>query len=241
MNNNGRDGAEDIRKEWADLHSKGYAVYSGNMVYSMVLEDMMSQFSSDYPPRRILDIGCGNGDAMRWLGSHFDSLSPAGGQYRGIDISEVAVESMKRKWRSGGSTLWEIDGRVCDGEGNIPYDDGYFDAVVSCLVLQHVHPRYMIRYFSEMRRVLRPGGKVLLHTTRWPHVRQNEEFLKDDLVYDALIRDMVTGGMFSHDHAFVSSQLAQNSIRLLRHREVQDAAHLAPAGAFWNAFLGVRE
>ena len=48
-----------------------------------------------------------------------------------------------------------------DGQA-LPFRDGTFDAVVATEVIEHV--RYPYRLLREIRRVLRPGGHVLLST-----------------------------------------------------------------------------
>jgi SAM-dependent methyltransferase len=47
-------------------------------------------------------------------------------------------------------------------DGSVPFEDASFDAVLSTQVLEHVSDPGL--YLSECRRVLRPGGRLLLST-----------------------------------------------------------------------------
>jgi SAM-dependent methyltransferase len=49
---------------------------------------------------------------------------------------------------------------LCDVNGDVPIADGSFDTIICSDVLEHLHrPAFAV---SEMNRMLRPGGKVLL-------------------------------------------------------------------------------
>jgi SAM-dependent methyltransferase len=87
---------------------------------------------------RLLDVGCGGA----WLGDHFDN-------YTGIDVSPEAVEAARSRGRQA---------LLVNGDEPLPFDEANFDGVVLKDVLEHVaDPVGLVR---EVRRVLRPGGKV---------------------------------------------------------------------------------
>ena len=87
---------------------------------------------------RLLDVGCGGA----WLGDHFDN-------YTGIDVSPEAVEAARSRGRQV---------LLVNGDEPLPFDEGNFDGVVLKDVLEHVaEPVALVR---EVRRVLRPGGRV---------------------------------------------------------------------------------
>ena len=105
------------------------------------------------PSARLLDFGCGYGLHMReYLRAGFDAY--------GCDIAEYRADERVR---------------MIEREPyRIPFEDNFFDAVVSTSVLEHAQNTEEV--FREIKRVLRPGGKAVhLFPTRWyfprePHI-----------------------------------------------------------------------
>lgn len=106
------------------------------------------------PGERVLDCGCGTGTlaviAKREVG-------PEGG-VSGIDLSADQLEIARRK-----AQREELD--VIFHEGSIdelPFPDESFDAIFSTLMMHHVPERVKQAAFREMRRVLKPGGRIAI-------------------------------------------------------------------------------
>lgn len=97
---------------------------------------------------RVLDVGCGEG----WF---TEALLDAGAKPVGID---VAAEPLRRA-RARRS---ELDLRLVDDGGAWPLPDASFDAVWAGEVIEHVADT--ASWLSEVRRVLRPLGTLLLST-----------------------------------------------------------------------------
>ena len=92
---------------------------------------------------RILDVGCGTGANLMMLSKYGDA--------EGVDISEDALAFCKERG------LDKV--RLGAGE-ELPFEDGTFDLVTAFDVVEHMDDD--LAGLSEMRRVLRPGGRVLL-------------------------------------------------------------------------------
>src|SRR5918996_2917216 len=92
---------------------------------------------------RILDVGCGTGANLIMLSKYGDA--------EGVDISEDALAFCRERG------LDKV--RLGAGE-ELPYGDGTFDLVTAFDVVEHMDDD--LAGLSEMRRVLRPGGRVLL-------------------------------------------------------------------------------
>ncbi len=105
----------------------------------------------------LVDFGCGNGAQTLCFADHCARLA-------GVDISEEFLVDFRRVATERG-----LDDRVdllATGGGPIPLADGAADAVMSFTVLEHV-PDEMAA-LAEMRRVLRPGGTLILTVpNRW--------------------------------------------------------------------------
>lgn len=79
------------------------------------------------------------------------------------DISGGMVRAAERNAEGLGL---RVRGKVADAE-TLPYDDDAFDLVIGHAVIHHIPD--VERAFSEMRRVLRPGGRIVIcgEPTRW--------------------------------------------------------------------------
>jgi SAM-dependent methyltransferase len=97
----------------------------------------------------VLDLGCGEGQVARRLGS-----GGAGGRRTvvGVDPSQGQLSWALRR-RPGPLYTRGLGERL-------PYRAGVFDAVVCCLVIEHVADADTL--FAETARVLRPSGRFLL-------------------------------------------------------------------------------
>jgi SAM-dependent methyltransferase len=94
------------------------------------------------PGRRVLDIGCRSGA----LTQHF----VPGNDVVGLDVDPAALECAAARG------ITPVRANV---EDPLPFEEGYFDAVVLGEILEHV--RYPEELVAEARRVLRPGGKLV--------------------------------------------------------------------------------
>jgi len=134
--------------------------------------------------RRILDVGCGTGAmavaaAVRWPSADVDGVDASDGM---LAIARRELEAQPDRVRS----------RVRYAHGyadRLPFADGTFDVVLSAFVLQLVPSRP--RALREMRRVLRPGGR--LACVRW---LPGDGYLGADAAYDEAL---VAAGMEPRD------------------------------------------
>lgn len=95
---------------------------------------------------RVLDIGCGTGDIIRFL--------PAV-NYIGFDISSDYIESARRRFGERGQFFCMPVGTGM----NVPEDS--FDIVISHGVLHHLDDGEAASLFSIAHRSLKKGGRLL--------------------------------------------------------------------------------
>lgn len=91
--------------------------------------------------RRVLDIGCGDGQISRLA-------SGQGSEVIGLDPTWNCVSVAAER---GG-----VAGVVRAGAAGLPFADGSFDAAVACLVFEHIDE--VDAAIAEVSRILEPGG-----------------------------------------------------------------------------------
>jgi ubiquinone/menaquinone biosynthesis C-methylase UbiE len=108
------------------------------------------------PGDRLLDVGSGPGHQA----FEMSSIVGATGRIDGVDPAESAVEISRRRCAELGNVSFQL------GEAsNLPFDDATFDAVMSSQVFEYLDD--VVGGLAQMSRVLKPGGRVLIHDTDW--------------------------------------------------------------------------
>lgn len=105
------------------------------------------------PGENVLDVGCGTGtlaiSAKRQVG-------PTGSVF-GVDASPEMLARAARKAAKAGAEVRFQKAFV----QTLPFDDAQFDAVTTTVMLHHLPKEARRLCAAEMRRVLKPGGRVL--------------------------------------------------------------------------------
>jgi ubiquinone/menaquinone biosynthesis C-methylase UbiE len=111
------------------------------------------QLASIRPGESILDVGCGTGT----LAMVAKSLVGTAGQVAGIDASPEMIARARHK---AAKAALDIEFKLSSAD-NLPFAGARFDAVLTTTVL-HCLPRPALdQCFSELRRVLKPSGRLL--------------------------------------------------------------------------------
>jgi SAM-dependent methyltransferase len=98
------------------------------------------------PGERVLDLGCGAGRFVA-------ALQRAGAEPVGVERAEAALDRARR-------TAPGADLRLVEPDGSLPLDHASVDLVWCSEVLEHVADTAHL--LLEVRRVLRPGGRLLV-------------------------------------------------------------------------------
>lgn len=106
----------------------------------------------DLQPKIILDVATGTGDFS------IEALSLKPEKIIGVDISEGMLEVGRQKMRKRKfDSIIEL--RLGDSE-NLPFTDNFFDAVIVAFGVRNFED--MKGGLTEMLRVVKPGGKVIV-------------------------------------------------------------------------------
>lgn len=98
----------------------------------------------------VLDVGCGTGGMLSRI---------TGARAVGVDLSPRALAHARRRG------LRSVTRGSAD---RLPFADAVFDAVLALDLLYHREVRDDGAVLAECRRVLRPGGRVLIHAAAYP-------------------------------------------------------------------------
>lgn len=117
------------------------------------LKERQVRLLAPRPGLRVLDAGCGRGEVML-------ACARAGAGVAGIDYSADAVE-ISRETLSGVPGADVRQGAV----ESLPWPDETFDRALFGDVIEHLDPDQAERALAELRRVLKPGAWLLVHTS----------------------------------------------------------------------------
>ncbi len=117
------------------------------------------------PGVTLVDIGCGRGELVTLAAQR-------GATAIGVEYSTDALAMAQQTLDGYGQTarLVQADAR------RIPLDDGIADVTAMLDVVEHLTPAELANSFDEAFRLMRPGGKLVIHT------------LPNRLVYDVTYR-----------------------------------------------------
>ncbi|WP_097025878.1 methyltransferase domain-containing protein [Clostridium peptidivorans] len=109
--------------------------------------DCMIEFAGDVNDKNVLDIGTGTGKVLKAL----KEKSPQGNYY-GVDISKEMMEHIDRNlnFKLLESKIENLD----------KFENDSFDIVTARMVIHH--SENLEKAFSEVKRVLKPGGKFII-------------------------------------------------------------------------------
>jgi dolichol-phosphate mannosyltransferase len=163
------------------------------------------------PGARLLHAGCGSGQVDQGLHAHY--------RITAVDISERALSLYARNNRRA-SRIEQAD------IFELPFEADAFDGAYNLGVMEHFHRHEIRKILSELHRVLKPGGRLVLF---WPH-RQGSS-----VIFLKLVR-RVLRGVLGRDPKFHPDEVS-----LLGSRE-EAADHLWEAGfALHDYYFGLRD
>jgi len=103
---------------------------------------------SNVRPEELLDFGCGIGSCLTHLVPTFPNST-----IHGMDVSSASIEAAKKRAPSVRTAV------IGD---TLPLGDETIDVAMAAGVFHHIPPTERLKWMSEIRRVIRPGGRFYL-------------------------------------------------------------------------------
>jgi ubiquinone/menaquinone biosynthesis C-methylase UbiE len=139
--------ADPARVNDYDSFAEGYSAENeNNLVNAHYERPAILALAGDVTGRRILDAGCGSGPLTV-------ALRDRGAVVTGIDASAGMLALARRRLGD------DVALHLADLSDRLPFDEGAFDDVVASLVLHYL--KDWGPTLTELRRVLRPGGRLI--------------------------------------------------------------------------------
>jgi len=139
-------------KESYDKMSPFYDYFAG--IFEQKYRNMALKRLNITKGETVLEIGFGTGHCLKQMAE----VVGEEGRVYGIDISSgMLVASRRRLEKAGLRNRVEL---TCDDAMKMPYTDNTFDAVFSSFALELFDSPEIPQVLAEIRRVLRPNGRV---------------------------------------------------------------------------------
>lgn len=131
--------------------------------------DLFREYGGLKPSEAVLDIGCGTGRMTTQMTDFLDSE----GSYCGLDVAKRCIRRCEREFAASRPNFHFAHLDVYNGRYNrrgttpaseyrFPFPDATFDFIILISVFTHMLEKDTVNYFSEIGRLLAPGGRAFM-------------------------------------------------------------------------------
>lgn len=145
-------------KEYYLTDCTGYKEFKES--YGTILEPRFEELVKYFdikPGMHVLDIGCGRGELVLYA-------VKKGASAVGIDYSKDAIRLANRLYLNQPKSIQEKMRFLEMDAKKLEFDNDMFDLIILTDVVEHLYPEELDMVFREIKRVLKNGGIVVMHT-----------------------------------------------------------------------------
>ena len=113
--------------------------------------------STNRTAKLMVDIGCGRGEMLALYAAH-------GWLSVGVDFSPDALNICQRLIPQLPLEVSKNVSLVCSNAKSLPFEDDSVDVVLMLDIVEHINQADLIKVIADVKRVLRPGGLLVVHT-----------------------------------------------------------------------------
>ena len=205
-----------------DKNADGSNIREEFLAAGIRLNELMVEYGSIDATSKVLDVGCGNGNAAIWLARN------SGAHVTGVDLSGVrvanAMESLKDVPELADKLAFEKASAT-----DLPFPEGTFTHFWSQATIYHVPDK--VKVLEEAYRVLQTGGMMIFDDLTKPRTDISESAQK--FVYERLL--------FDTDFSFYSymDTLREIGFKVLQARDL--SVHLAQSYTYLSKLASIAE
>ncbi|MGW4054533.1 class I SAM-dependent methyltransferase [Streptomyces sp. NPDC004779] len=259
------EGARDNIQRHYDLSNELFTLFlDQSLTYSSALFDTLPATPDALTAAqhakidRLLDLaGVGPGTRLLEIGTGWGELAIRAAE-RGADVLTVTLSGEQRDLALRRIAEAGVAGRVAVELRDYREVEGRYDAVVSVEMIEAVGAEFWPAYFTALRRLLAPGGRVALQAITMPHDRMlatarthtwiSKYVFPGGLIPspDALARESAAAGLHITDDDGFGDHYAE-TLRLWRERFVDDPGAVDALGfdrtfrRMWELYLAYSE
>ncbi|RYF80104.1 MAG: class I SAM-dependent methyltransferase, partial [Chitinophagaceae bacterium] len=144
------DDFDEFAMDYRAIHTANVQLSGADSFYFAEMKVKMLKAFESATSLHVLDLGCGDGTTEVFMQQYFPSWL-----LKGIDVSAKSIESARNKALPSATFQW-YDGTA------IPAEENSMDIVFVAGVLHHVNYDLHLTILNEIKRVLKPGGRLYL-------------------------------------------------------------------------------
>lgn len=138
----------DNTRQWDDIYRRNGRRYISSLEYQPELLMLFKKHNV----KRVLDLGCGSGGHMVYLAENGFAVYGIDNSEKAIDLAEEYLKESKLKG----------DLKIGSMYGKLPYENDFFDAVISFRAIYHAKIEDIRKAIKEIERILKPRGLIFI-------------------------------------------------------------------------------